>query len=407
MPTNRSTPTRRGVLGAALAGGLSLSAGCLTSVPSLGQQVNFGRVDEPPVEEPVYRDWIPADRMDDPGTGIGIQFVHPGNLGRDTIGAANSFWRDIMVTQMDYVGIEFETFDYGISLGSETLAVGAIDHSAVDRTIERTSYQSAGQYESLQLYHREDTDRTIAVGDDVVVSSTHDDARSRIETLYDTGQGTNSRAHEVDDEFALATDRIGSCPSLHLSQGSTNPSNERESLPESQWSAMGFRFDETYVYYVSTYLYPPGEAASQRDLEEFVHDNARATSSLNVDVRTDDRFGVIVMQLSHETYLDQSGGDPSFRSPHITWGVQANSDTITLIHEAGDSVDADVLTVQARAADGEYEPTDEQFTDSFDTVDPGDRLTVDTSMFEGGWIRIWGSVPDSQNAWTELSYDLD
>jgi hypothetical protein len=55
--------TRRGVLRRTAAGigigALSASAGCLATLPPLGQRVSYGRVDAPAGDEATYATWVP------------------------------------------------------------------------------------------------------------------------------------------------------------------------------------------------------------------------------------------------------------------------------------------------------------------------------------------------------------
>ena len=57
-----SPVSRRDLLrtaGTALAAGASATAGCMATLPPLGQRIRFGRVDTPAKGDGVYRDWIP------------------------------------------------------------------------------------------------------------------------------------------------------------------------------------------------------------------------------------------------------------------------------------------------------------------------------------------------------------
>lgn len=403
MPDERKYYTRRKVLAGTLGAGMVASAGCLTAMPSLGQQIRFGRVDEPTSGPPIYRDWIPAEGTDSEFGLSSLVFIQPGSLGIESVGHGATLWSTIIKQQLDYVGMDFESFDYVLAYDDFVVARGDIDWSAVESTIARTSYERAGEYETLTLYRRDDTNRTLGIGDDVMVGGRGDTAQAAIERVYDTGRGTRTRRHETDQEFATVTERVGASPSLSLGTGPMLPYDDSPDHPDSEWSTMEYRFDDEYVYLITTLVYPEGESVPTRHLEETVYESDHAVSATNVDIRADGRFGVIVIQLTHSEIRAMNDRPDGYHEPFITWGIKDDGDTLTLVHETGDTVDASWLSVEI---DGE--PTDEQFGDEFDTVGPGDRLGIDVGEFADDFrLAMYISLEGTNDLWIEFEYTRD
>lgn len=375
-------------------------------MPSLGQQIRFGRVDEPPADPPAYRDWVPDERVDDTEDWCpSVVYTTPGRTGRDVAGRPFTLGRVLVQHVLDYVGVDLETMGFVAATSDVALAVGDVDRASVDETIPRTGYSEAGSYRELDLYSRADTDRTLAVGDDVLLASSGEHARALVERVYDTGRGHAPRAYETNDAFRTFVDHVGASPFVWLFGGVSG--GPYEELPDSTFTTSEVRFDEDHVYFLNRSMYEDGATIDRRTVEQLVHETDRTNRAHNVDVRVDGRFAGWITQLTHSEYHEAASGPAGFVEPHVTWGVEDDGDELTFVHEAGDAVDAALLEVTFKR-DSDRHPAARQFADEFDRVEPGDSLTVDATEF-APWDRvsITGSRPDSPNEWAELHYDRD
>lgn len=417
MRESRITPTRRRLLTGICGGGLALTAGCLTSFPSLGQQVEFGPVYDPAPDPPIYRDWVPevVGGGEEKPTVI---YTTPSNLGADTVGIPFTIGWTVITSRMDYVGVDLRSAAYAVSISgfpteeqsddSVTVVRVPVDRSAVHATLDRTSYEHAGEYENLELFTRETPDRTVAIGDEVLLGATGQGARSRIERTFDTWQGTEPRLVDADDEFRTVTDRVGASPFLHLGPSQPRRSDSSGDHPKAEWSTMEYRFDDEYSYVITTRVFPEGVEPSRRYLEEYIHQRTDGFEPYQVDIRTDGRYGVVAMQAPQETMVDSADRPAGFWEPHSTWDVDDDGERITLTHEAGDPIDASLLTVEIGLEYGSSEEAEQQFSDQFETVTPGDSLTVDLpERLEIDGLSIVGSVPNTENTWQLLRYSRD
>jgi len=72
-------------------------------------------------------------------------------------------------------------------------------------------------------------------------------------------------------------------------------------------------------------------------------------------------------------------------TPAVTWLVDRDgaAATATVTHAAGDPVEAERLTLET--SDGE---TDRQFADAYETVDPGDSVTIAFEAASDGFLWI-------------------
>lgn len=395
--------SRRRVLAGLCGGTLAATAGCLTTMPSLGQQVQFGSVDEPSASEPIYREWIP-DQLPNEDRRGGMLYISPNEQLRSLFSIGHS----VILSQLDYVGVNFDEFDHAMSIGSVAVALGSIGSDIVADAFDGTGYSETEPIGELMTYSRDDTNRTVAVGDGIVLSASHtepSDRRDGIEHVYNTGQGEAARLVDTDATFDQVSDRIGASPFTSLNTGGTNSFDGNEEHPDSDWWSTEFRFDDEYAYYITTLAYPPDEEASRRYLEETVYDGGLAHDARNVDVRVDGRFGVIVSQFNRAGPFDD---DSEMETPHVTWGVKDDAD-LTISHEAGDAVDAGLLRVEGRGTGtGSPEPLSTQFDDEFDRVEPGDQLVLPASAVEAYHsISIVIDPPNDDSRWIIFDYNRD
>ena len=131
-----TTTSRRRVLrsaGAALTAAAAGSAGCLSSLPPLGSQIEFGRVDVPDAPfSPDYRKYTPSPTV------FGHDFYHgapvaivPSAFADDRVARRNSIGRSIVMSATEYYGRPFEDYEMAVNLGAASVLTGPIQRSNV------------------------------------------------------------------------------------------------------------------------------------------------------------------------------------------------------------------------------------------------------------------------------------
>lgn len=392
----REETTRRAMLASLGAAGAISSAGCLTTLPSFGQQIRFGDVDEPSASSPVYREWIPNEIEAYRTAGsTHVEYQIPGERGERTVGAPYS---DRSIKDgLDHVGVDFQSFEYLLRVGRVIVGRANVDRSHVGDAITQTGYEPHETTEEFELYHRTPPGagrgRTVAVGDEHLLLAR--ESPDAIRELLDTSAGRRTRRHEAESDFALLTDEVGGYPVTTL--GASGPELDGETPTQSAGAAV---FDDSYAYGVRTYVFPEETAVSRSAVEGWLSESPRALDATRVDLRIDGRTLTVVLQVSHGVFEDLFG--PLFEYPVITWGIEHDEGALRFVHEAGDSVDATLLTVRDRIAET---PADEQFSDVYDTVEPGDSVTLDVSGTEEWSFAVQGRVPDSDERWTETGFN--
>lgn len=402
-PRDTGTSRRALLAGLGTAGGVAIS-GCLTTLPSFGQRVRFGDVAAPSPKEPTYREWIPAE-IDAYRTFGGPRFEYqvPGSRGETAIGAPyNDRWnKDIM----DYVGIDYRSFESLITVGRVVVGRADFDRGRVDETLVRTQYEPTGAYEGFDLYRRtppgtaDDAGgrrgRTVAVGTDRILFARA--GPEAIEELLDTGMGRRRRRHEADDAFGRMLEELGAHP-VTLSSGG-GPTMGGESADS---SGQGVAFDDTDAYVTWVFAFPDRTDISRTDAEEWVAETPNALDATRVDLRIDGRVVSVVAKFDHGTFADLFG--PLFEYPYITWGIDHDDadETLSFVHEAGDTVDASLFSlVDRRGSKTETVRT----LDSRETLGPGDTVSVDISD-TGEWsFSLRGRIPDDGDEWTEVGFN--
>lgn len=371
--------TRRNLLsgGAALASATlaGSTAGCLSLLPPVGQEVRYGRVDTPqPVSsDPVYRRWMPADHDIPDVDGLSSMSdahwvsVTPGSLGLDTVGGEFRIGAAVAKARLDYVGYEFQFYDYVHSLGSlGVVAEGDIDSEVVTETLLDSGYARDGTYHDWQLFDRTDIPRAVAVSASAVVQSNGEHRRAGLETLLDAGDGRIDRHHEADETFDSFSEWAGSYPTILEDFGGGLVD------PEPEEAAMGYTFDEEAIYFIYLQRHAAGETPSEGEIQQALEENQqRAVRAWAVDIEIDDPHVAVQMRIEKSDFTDSFVED---RSPYVTWGVDDDGDTVTIRHEAGNSVPVDQVDIEPEAAlIDQPEPGT--------TIESGDELTVDTSEF--------------------------
>lgn len=418
MPPDEERPrcSRRRVLrsgGAAAA--LSTTAGCVGTLPPLGRRVRFGRVDVPEAGPPDYRRWLPEPSAfadpPEPENPDGIAWFMtftPNDLGGETVGETFSFPVGLVRPRLDHVGVGYENYGRVVWYGPTFAVEADVDRAAVRATLDPTGYGAAGTHRGFDLYDRSDVPRAVAVGDEGFVFATGEAALSDARAVVDARTGASRRYHETSETFGLLSSATGGYPWSWF--------HETDDEDDMLASASSFAFDDDAVYYVWTRVYREGETPSRSAIQRELEENDRALRSEDVDVEVDGRVATIEFRHTHDRFVEDNR--EAAPPPHVTWGLDHDRDarTVTFHHEAGDPVPAAELFVDyAPVVHDEDEPTiATQFTDEYDTVSPGDSLTVDVSDWpdhehlDAELRVVWqGDGDGSRTVDVLLSYDPD
>lgn len=360
--------SRRQVLSSVAAAGTLSVAGCTTTLPPLGQRVRFGRIDFPASGDPTYRRWVPTrSAVPDRHADTLVRAALPGMLPGGSLG------RGLFVAPPDYLGTAFEAYDRAVAVAGAYAFEGPTDPETVADALDGTGYDRIGSYEEYDLYDRTDVPRTVAATDGAVLWASGEDRRRSIETVADVGAGRIPRRHATDEDFAAITDAAGA--------NGFNTINGLELGLEATADALTTATTHTYRestgYFRSQYLFETADdVPERRQVRRELRAEETAVRADAADVRVEGRRLVV------ELRTGGSEVEAGWRTPQITWGTEYDSDggTVELRHEAGDSVDADtvVVTVRNEGADPGLldSPEGRQFTDEYDTVGPGDSLSV-------------------------------
>lgn len=378
--TNRRQLLKTGAT--ALAAGLTASsAGCLAAMPPLGQRVQYGRVDTPPLGDPTYLEWLPAPSAfadEHVGDGYNVLYTTPVNMGESVAGRSFTFPESLMMGFLDYFGIDYDEYDRLVRAGPVVALEAPLDPGSVERTLTGSGYGPAGSYEGYDLYSRSDTPRTAAVGDGVVVFARGDSARGDLEAVVDARGERVDRYHEVDDDFERFVDVVGASPMSWIYGDSFAGGSD---VAEVTYAATSYTFDADAYYFVVHRLYAPDAEVSEVDIRRELSEKGRPVRSSSVDLALSGRLATIEMRMSPDRFVRETADDPD-DWPRVTWGVDhdADAEALTIRHEAGDPIDADRLSVEL--INRESNPL-RQFADEHDRVTPGDSLVLDL-----------GSVPE-------------
>jgi len=416
-----SNHTRRGILkrGTAALGSafVAMSSGCLETLPPLGRRVRFGRVDAPEPGEPDYRRWIPASSELPEGHGKGgsMMYTTPGEVGDEMVGVPVRFPGNFIVSDIDYFGQEYESYDVAFRFGYSTVLLGDIDTESVADTLADTRYESVGSYEGYDLFERNDLTRTVGVSESALVFSKGDDSEDAVRAVLDASEGRVLRRHEEDEAFGVLTELVGSTPfSIFGASGGLvpgNPTRRSTTVPaEPSYRATSFRYDGDGVYHTRYFVYPEGELPPEVDVRDAAEEHASALDLKSVEVEIDERTVKVEMHEPHTKFARRQRTEE--RIPLVTWGIEydAEAGEVTLTHEGGESIDAEALRVtydQPLEVPSSRTPqdADTQFADVYDEVTQGDGITVNVGEVEEDDKLILSYISDNTHSPMEV-YEL-
>lgn len=396
-----------GVGGAALA---AASAGC-SGLPPLGGRVNFGSVDGPDPADPAYRQWIPAPSAAPDDARFGTYHLWYGEPSRfaalDADPPANQA-RGFLAPQTDYFGVGFDAYERALWTGPVLVLEGDVSPATVAETVTDSGYDPAGSYGDYDLFERGDAPRTVAVREGVVLFARTETGRRDVELVADAGGGAVPRLHEESDAFAAISDATGAYPFVLFTD--VSPGID-DAIGPTAWdgvetSSSATTFDDGYLYFVVTQVYEDASAVDRGDIKAQLDGDGylRSYDSRAVDIEVDGRVARIVSQVAVEEVLDERDGTE--RMPQVTWGFDEADGTLTVRHEAGETVDARIPTLYWETEDAE--PPGAQFADEYETVGPGDALTVDVSdLSPGTELQLVYNLPSGSRSATANEYEVN
>lgn len=399
-------PSRRDLLrggGAALGTVAAASfAGCTAALPPLGQEIRYGRVDVPEAGDPVYRRWVPpVDTESERRSPLwdDLMYTTPRRTGSDSVDRAH-VGRGFLKSSMDYFGIGYDNYDRITGNFGAVVAEADVDRATVDDTLRDSGYEARGSYEGYDLYGRGDLPRTAAVGDEAIVWSRSAHHETDVRRIIDTGAGRTEPRHAVDEGFARLTGAVGARPFTWL--GAPQPADW--GAPED--GSVSIVYDDSAAYFVHHLLFSADDVPSVARIKEEMTEVQRALDAYSVDVTLEGRLATIEMHQPLERYFQDL--DANRINPQITWGVDHATDagTVTLRHEAGDAVDADLLTVYVDESNRSEDPAPSQFADEYGTVTPGDSLVLDVGGPAESVRLVFESADGDSMMWL-VDYDLD
>ena len=399
QPTRRTLIKKVGFIAAASA---SLG-GCTESLPPLGSHVQYGRVNTPSVSTvPTYRQWLPAASAlptDDLDPGY-VNYVQPDNLGQQETGMVNKDAHFFQKLYLDDFGIDYEAYDAIIGLHHTTKSTyvleGDITAETVTQKLLDSGYAAAGTYQDYELFDRAGSSRTAAVSPGAIVWSHHEQSTAIVEAVIDAKRGAVPRHHETDDAFARATDAIGAGSWTMIGGLGIDPTGA------ALIRSMTYMPANDGVYYIHKQLYPENNVVTKRELRDALEENIRARDSHSVDIQIDGRIATIAMYHPNES-LQTDYADVTV--PVITWGVEDDGKTLTIRHEAGDSVPAKSITFSYEHGSGLTE-IESQFSDNLDQIRPGDTLTIDAPDTDADRIVGTFSPTDAARSASFVLYEL-
>lgn len=364
-PTDSGRLSRRRLLQAGATGIAAASAGCVSSLPPLGSQVEIGRVDGPdPLDGPTYRRWVPApSNYPDPEFEGAPTVVAPTALEGDPLAAQRSIAYSIILSAADYLGHDFLDNDLAVGIGGTLAVEGPFDRDEMATFLADTGYDPADTDGEIDFYRRPDGDRTLAIGDGIALQGSGEGSREAVEYLLGVAAGRHDRYHEANEEWATFSDRVGLSPGVLFGWGPFASTGDPDHV------ALSIRHDEQALYFVGQSRFADADAVPQEQIRDQMREVAGDQPG-RMEFTADGPSVTAELRIARADLVDED--DPLRMVPNVMWGWETDTDerTITLEHEAGDSFEAQYATIRAG------EPTDRQFSDQYDTVVPGDSITV-------------------------------
>ncbi len=352
-----------------------------------GSIVDFAPVPFPEPDPPEYRRWLPApDELgvsgpgdsEDPRYGYRVvDFEQVRELGTAVPGSY-TLDRQFGTLGLEYFGIGVENYRRVVrTAGDRAVVVEAeIDPPSVATTLLDAGYSADGRVREYRVFSRDDGPRAVAVGDDALVfgrAGEGSDQVAIVRSVLDAAAGEVDRYHEVDTGARRLSRTVGTPP-----LGFVNPRAGRGFLDTLELdgttgfaSSQAFDDAATYWQYVFSFDGPVETEAVREGLRQFAVDTGDFRYATAVEVSVGNRTARVAASIDDERIYQVFDFPTDITYPQVIWGYEQSTDgedtTVTITHEAGDEVDADLLRV-----DGGRIRDDP----GADAIAPGDSLTV-------------------------------
>jgi hypothetical protein len=399
MRDDTKRPNRRSFLrmvgGGLAVGGGAATTGCFSTLPPLGGDIDFGRVDPPSTADATYRAWIPDPTafagVDDEGphdyyATVVRPTAFPGGPRGPTVHANYAAHRQC---RLDHFGVPWgdyravvDYFPKGSAQEPLFLVKAEFDAAAVGATLSATGYERATPVDGFETYDWPDGQRVVAVGDSTLVFATGPHARDHARTVVDVVRGRVRPYHAADETFDRLSSWAGAGPLTEFSVPTFDLAEEVDATRR----VRSIRPSGDAAYVALGLAFPDGETPTKKRLRR-TYSSVATQENVSMEVTVEDGLGLVERRQPRRSFLKattmRDGGE--IRWPQTTWRTQFDRDaeTVTFTHRGGDPVHA----ANARAVlytDGLDEERDSQFADHTATVTRGDSLTVDVSDRENG-----------------------
>lgn len=398
-PSRRSFLASAGTATAGLAAtaGLGATAGCVELLPTMGQEVRYESVAVPEASPPRYREWIPVRDIDNWDDMVPDVVAIPNNDSEAVTGVPLNYGRGFLAGALDYFGVGFGNYDLAFHIRGHPNDVfvleGPIAPDEVGPTLLETRYEADGRRWGADRYVREDLPRTVAVWDGRILFGKGPERDAAIQRALDAHAEEGSLAAE-NPGFVRVTDRAGLRPFLIMG---TSFSGLVDEYPL-DWSTVGIDFDEDGFYFCY-YLLFADERPSRDEFEDEIESMEVGENADAVEIERDGQLAAIEILVSPGT-LESEYATANRMVPQATWGVEDDSETIVVRHEAGDAIPAEYLTLRDGWMNDPALPT--QFSDEYTTVGPGASVRVDRDEIREGPLSVMWE--DSNSSIVLLEY---
>lgn len=233
---------------------------------------------------------------------------------------------------------------------------------------------------------------TAAVVDGVIVQSFGDSAK--VETVLGARAGTTDRLLANNSEVRTVVESIGDAEMLIVFERRSGGSNDEPALEGSTAAGYGWQFGADTTDLTLGVTYTDGEMADPSTVADYFTGRPGVTDYDNFENAVTGRTVLITGDIATAEFdllqSSESGGE-STPQPQVQWAFEFESGTMTITHEAGDTVSASALMLAVGDS-----AADTQFGDQYDEVTAGDSIDVDVSDVQSGTtVRLIWSADES------------
>ena len=378
---------RRLIAGSGAALTTALTAGCLSSLPPLGSGQRYGRITTPEAGDPSwYRKWLPAPENVDIADERYYFTALSGLSSRPTAPELYVARRAHQKAQLDYFGIGFENYDRLVDSRFGTAIEAEFDPQAVADSVTHSGYERSEPYRSFPVFERTDVPRRLAIGDQALIwTSAYQHRHPNVEAIIDTVVGNTPAYHNVDARFERLTDAAGANPYLGVNTATHDPTGRPAMLADAM------RFDEDAAYQIVYYSYADGRTPTRDSLRESLEFYRFMDTAETYDVQVDGNLATIE---ARAPLRSNQNPKQRYALPQVTWGLSYDptESTVTVRHEAGESVPASLLYHDLTLPDAPNRISKRPLFTDVETVSPGTTDTIDISDSEATGVSVVFSV---------------